>query len=263
MRILNSGLVGIGTSAPTHSLTFPSTTTGIVLHNQADQTTNYERVRISPVSNVWEILSEKGGTGTARAIKIGTSANNITFGLSFNSFAGSVNFNGGTMYGVGTMNTTASVPIIMSYGTTSSISSGLSYLLDLRKQVNQTGTAGYTAHRITVYEQGIGSGTKNLIDAGTNVSGFGTHATKFAVSNIGKMTIATGTNASVDTGTFSGGTVTINNTAVTASSKIAIHYTSCSSCGTAYVATITAGTSFVVSSSNGSDASTFWYQIIN
>lgn len=78
-----------------------------------------------------------------------------------------------------------------------------------------------------------------------------------------KINIATGTNASVGTGTLSSGTVTINTTAVTASSIIQVQLTSCSSCGTLYIGTVTAGTSFVVTSTNGSDASTFNYWIIN
>ena len=78
-----------------------------------------------------------------------------------------------------------------------------------------------------------------------------------------KLNIATGLNASVGTGTLSGGTATINTTAVTASSIIQVQLTSCSSCGTLYIGTVTAGTSFVVTSTNGADASTFNYWIIN
>lgn len=78
-----------------------------------------------------------------------------------------------------------------------------------------------------------------------------------------KINIATGTNASVGTGTLSGGTATISTTAVTASSIIQLQLTSCSTCGALYIGTVTAGTSFVVSSTNVLDASTFNYWIIN
>jgi hypothetical protein len=78
-----------------------------------------------------------------------------------------------------------------------------------------------------------------------------------------KLNIATGTNASVGTGTLSSGTVTINTTAVTASSIIQVQLTSCSSCGTLYISAQVATTSFTVTSTNGSDASTFNYWIIN
>jgi hypothetical protein len=78
-----------------------------------------------------------------------------------------------------------------------------------------------------------------------------------------KINITTGTNASVGTATLSSGTVTISTTAVTASSIILLTYQSCSSCGTPYISAKTAGTSFVITSSNGSDASIIAYQIIN
>ena len=68
---LKSGNVGIGTTGPTHALTFPSGSTGIALYNTADQTTNYERLSIAQSSNVWKILTEKSGSGTLRNIQIG------------------------------------------------------------------------------------------------------------------------------------------------------------------------------------------------
>jgi hypothetical protein len=75
-----------------------------------------------------------------------------------------------------------------------------------------------------------------------------------------KIKIATGSNASVGTGTLSSGSVTINTTAVTASSRIFLT-------GTAnhviYVSATVAGTSFTVTSASGSDASSFNWLIIN
>jgi hypothetical protein len=78
-----------------------------------------------------------------------------------------------------------------------------------------------------------------------------------------KINIATGSNASIGSGTFSSGTATISTTAVTANSRIFIQYTSCTSCGSTYISAKTAGTSFVVTSTNGSDTSTFDWWIIN
>lgn len=82
-----------------------------------------------------------------------------------------------------------------------------------------------------------------------------------------KLNITTGTNASVGTGTLAAGTVTISTTAVTASSKVFLTDTSASltNVGTLSVPTssITAGTSFVVNSSNALDVSTFNWFIIN
>ncbi len=78
-----------------------------------------------------------------------------------------------------------------------------------------------------------------------------------------KINITTGTNASTGTATLSAGTVTVSTTAVTASSIIMLTYQGCSSCGTPYISTKTAGTSFVITSSNGSDASSIGWVIIN
>jgi hypothetical protein len=79
----------------------------------------------------------------------------------------------------------------------------------------------------------------------------------------GKINIATGSNASAGTGTLSSGSATINTTAVTASSLIFITPTSNSSLGTPYISAKTASTSFTVTSTNGSDASTFNWLILN
>lgn len=75
-----------------------------------------------------------------------------------------------------------------------------------------------------------------------------------------KLKIKSGTNGSVGSGTMSGGTCTINTTAVTAGCHITITPTA-SVLGTYYV-TVVAGTSFTVTSSNGSDNFTFTYHII-
>ncbi len=66
----NLGILATSGSA-THSLTLGSTATGIALYRTSDQTTNYDRVRTYWNSTVYTILTEKGGTGTARNISIG------------------------------------------------------------------------------------------------------------------------------------------------------------------------------------------------
>lgn len=54
-------LVGIGTTAPTHSLTLPSTSTGIAFHDAADQTsTLMERWKISWNAGLFEIRTDIG-----------------------------------------------------------------------------------------------------------------------------------------------------------------------------------------------------------
>lgn len=74
-----------------------------------------------------------------------------------------------------------------------------------------------------------------------------------------KLSIATGSDASTGTATLSGGTVTVNTTAVTASSLIhiwrqSIGATGAAALGMLTVGTITAGTSFVINAVQAADA---------
>lgn len=81
-----------------------------------------------------------------------------------------------------------------------------------------------------------------------------------------KLHIGTPANPSIGTATLVGGTVTVNTAAVTASSKIFI---TCNTPGgtqgflSVPVASIVAGTSFVINSSSGADTSTVNWWIIN
>jgi len=63
--------------------------------------------------------------------------------------------------------------------------------------------------------------------------------------------------------TLAAGYVTVNNTTVTGDSKIMLTYQNCVSCATIYIDSITPGTSFVIKSLDGSDASEVFYMIIN
>lgn len=74
-----------------------------------------------------------------------------------------------------------------------------------------------------------------------------------------------GSNAKIGTGTLTGGTVTISTTAVTANSRIFITDTTTGSLvnvGSLVVSTKTAGSGFVVTSTNALDASTFDWMIV-
>lgn len=78
-----------------------------------------------------------------------------------------------------------------------------------------------------------------------------------------KLNITTGSNASLGSGTLIKGSATISTKAVTASSKIFVTLTNCNNCGTVYIGTINAGTSFIVNSSNSNDNSSFNWWIVN
>ncbi len=83
-------------------------------------------------------------------------------------------------------------------------------------------------------------------------------------SIIGKLDITTGTNAAIGTAVLVGGTVTVDTTAVTASSIIMLtRQVTGGTVGELSVGTITAGTSFVINSASSTDTSTVGYLIIN
>lgn len=94
-----------------------------------------------------------------------------------------------------------------------------------------------------------------------------TVATTFGITGNLKLTTAgngiyvkEGSNATMGTGTLSGGTATISTTKVTASSRVFLTDTGggvLANIGALYVGTVTAGTSFVVNSSNALDSSNF------
>jgi hypothetical protein len=77
-----------------------------------------------------------------------------------------------------------------------------------------------------------------------------------------------GSNATCGVATLSSGTVTVSTTAIAAlaaagaaGDAVELHLQSCSSCGALSVGTVTAGTSFVINSTNGSDASLVFWKI--
>jgi hypothetical protein len=167
--------LGIGTTAPTHSLTIPSVGTGLSVYNTSDQTTNYERLRIAASSNTYAFINEASGTGTVRDIVIG---NTKTITVKNGQLSG-----GSIMFSTGlSVANTAGVGLVGSMAA----SSGLNTVLSIAPTINQSSTAGYTALSINPTETATGSGVKKLIDA--QVGG----SSKFAVDNAGKVTTVGG-----------------------------------------------------------------------
>lgn len=164
-----TGLVGIGTGSPTHSLTLPSISTGIALYNTADQTTNYERVLLYWTGNTFNIGTGAAGSGAVRNILFTVSTAQYTISQ------GATSIHNFTKTG----NDTATDRNIVNISGTSTASSGTYKGLNLAPTINQSSTAGYTALLINPTETATGSGAKNLIDA--QVGG----ASKFKVTNTG------------------------------------------------------------------------------
>lgn len=122
--------------------------------------------------------------------------------------------------------------------------------------INQTGSLSYSTH---VGAFGFGSTTvpTDKVEVTGNIA---------LLTAGNKIKIASGADASVGTATLSSGTITVNTTAVTASSLI---FVTCNTPGgtqgflSVPTASITAGTSFVINSSSGTDTSTVNWWIIN
>jgi len=83
-----------------------------------------------------------------------------------------------------------------------------------------------------------------------------------------KFTTTHGSNATAGVSTLSGGTVTVSTTAIAALATaggsgdvVTLTLQNCSTCGTLSVGTVTAGTSFVINSTNIADASNVYWEI--
>lgn len=191
------GAVGLGTSAPTHSLTLPSTSTGIVIYNTVDQTVNYERLKMYWNANKYNIITEAGGTGTNRDIAIGTSSTVLAI-LYFQDANGSYQLSR-RLSTPGMVHTKLTGNMIQTSGTVT--------VLSISPTISQTTTAGYTALLINPTETTIGSGAKNLIDAQVG------SVSKFLVNNAGSLTLA-------DAATIAVGTTTGTKIGTTTSQKL-------------------------------------------
>jgi len=137
----------------------PSTdTTGYTIFNTSDQATNYERGRIYYASNTLYFGSEKGGTGTARDIRIIAGGNQYLEVKNLGSTTGGFNFVGlttSTANAIGTRFT--------SWG--SSATSGTNIGISWAATYNQaSGTAANTDLLFNRTETALGSGTQNLFD---------------------------------------------------------------------------------------------------
>ena len=173
--------LGLLTASPTHTLTLGSTNNGIVNYNTSDQVTNYERLRTYWGSNIYTIAVENSGSGSQRPIAMSANGSIYTLGNPSKGF--DFTRNGGTI--------TSIVNIGSAVGSALTASSGDQSVLQLDATVSQTSTAGYKGLYISPFENSTGSGSKLLIDAGTNsaAQNGGTHTSKFSVDNSGNVVL--------------------------------------------------------------------------
>lgn len=185
----DSDRLGLGTSAPTHSLTLSSTATGLTAYNTADQVTNYERLLGSWSGNVYTLRTEQAGSGTVRNFILGSGTAAL---LTLNGASGSAVLAGGQATGAGPQ-------VTLTNGVPMTSTSAVQNVAAITGTVNQSSTAGYTGLRINITETGTGSGTKSLLSAETG----GT--VRFAVSNVGTVTSTGSTQARSTTAIPAGG----------------------------------------------------------
>lgn len=168
-----------GSASPTHAVTLPSGAS-LTSYNTADQTTNFERVRGFWSSNTYNLFTEAAGSATVRDLILGnnTTQLQVSSGGSFKIL---------TSFGV-----TGIGSPFQNQGTLSA-SSGVQNAISYIPTINQGGTAGYRGLFVSPYEQTTGSGSKLLIDLGTNsaANGSGTHTSRFNVDNLGNISFPT------------------------------------------------------------------------
>lgn len=151
------------------------------IYNTSDQTTNYEKLVARYNSNVAELGVLHGGSGTARALKVGVASVAGSALRAWTLFGGSgawIQNDWGTVSGSDGMS--------VGVNSTFNNSSGVRSVLTLSSTISQSGTAGYTALLINPTENTTGSGAKSLIDA--QVGG----TSKFRVDSTGKTLLSSG-----------------------------------------------------------------------
>jgi hypothetical protein len=168
--------LGLLTAVPTHTATIGAGG-ALAFYNTADQTTNYERIVGSWISNIFTLQTAAGGAGTNRAIRIlgaGTQVD-ISSSPAFTIRRDST-----------------SVASLFRVSSTGLIASSIVQVAaTIDPIVNQTSTAGYTMLLINPTETATGSGAKLLADL--QVGG----SSKFKVDNTGAVTLSAMTAKSI------------------------------------------------------------------
>lgn len=169
------------------------------LYNTADQTTNYERLRADWLSNVAQIYTVPGGTGSPRSLKIGyTSTAGGTTPIGY------IQFGNGTGYvAVVGVASSAAGPLTQLAQYTQNAASGTQTAVSIAPTYNQSGTAGYTAFDINPTETATGSGTRLLqrwAVGGSEVGRFQSNSQFFAtgINALGVLGFATAYGGSAD-----------------------------------------------------------------
>lgn len=189
MTLSNAGYLGLGTTAPTTTLTLASGST-ITNFNTSDQTTNYQRLRQYWSGNAYIIATENGGTANLGYLQLGAaSIANSTIARTFTIYNSISTVAGAGIFDFSANTSAAASQLTFNLG--SAASSGIQNSLSIQGTVNQSSTAGFNALIIQPYVQAQGSGGTYLINAGTNTSSGagGTFNSKFSVDINGNPSV--------------------------------------------------------------------------
>ena len=218
-------------------VTGSTATAGHTFYNTADQVTNYEKLQASFASNVFNMSTTAGGTGTVRPIQV-LSNNSVGITCDYNasllSIASKINL------GFGSSGTSGGAGLVSITGTTTS-AANVQSPFGICPTVNQSGTGGVNTLYISPYLQAQGSGGSYLINAGTNsaANGSGTHTPVFQVDVNGTVFSAstyTAVASNTATGLKPRSTYTTSGTGV----KLSDAVTYSASSGNTYAVAITA-----------------------
>jgi len=131
------------------------------LYNTADQTTNYERLRVDWSGNVARLFTQPGGTSIPRTLRLGASAASGGSPTAYVDFQVS-SFSNPVLDFVTPSTIGTASPQFRFNSLGLSASSGTQTVVSIATTINQSGTAGYTAFDINPTESATGSGTKLL-----------------------------------------------------------------------------------------------------
>jgi hypothetical protein len=142
--------------------------TVVAIHNQTDRVTNFERLRLFFSSNVAQLMSEQGGTGTFRDLRVGVANTHYT-GYSIS--------NPKVHHVAAATGTAGAVQQSTQSGLTGASVAQTGHRF--APTINQTGTSSYIGVEVAVTETATGSGTKKPFAVSVGAS------EKFAVDNAG------------------------------------------------------------------------------
>ena len=178
-----TGNLGLSTASPTHTLTLGAVSTGLAFYNTVDQTANIERLRQFWANDTFNIAMETSGTGNIRNLALGSGPTVLVLS--------SINAVNGVNTAMMIDRTATGVGKLLTIGGSFNTSSGMQNTLTIASTISQSGTGGYRSLWISPYEQSLGSGSRLLIDAGTNNASYagGFHNSVFNVNANGIMSL--------------------------------------------------------------------------